>query len=55
MNNNIYKEFLMLTGFEKEEIAEYLPEWIKASKKLGISEEDMNHACQRMATQTLEY
>ncbi len=44
MNNNIYKEFLMLTGFEKEEIAEYLPEWIKASKKLGISEEDMNHA-----------
>ena len=44
MNNNIYKEFLLLTGFEKEEIAEYLPEWIKASKKLGITEADMRHA-----------
>ncbi len=44
MNKNIYEEFLLLTGFEKEEIAAYLPEWIKASKKLGITEEDVRHA-----------
>jgi benzoyl-CoA reductase/2-hydroxyglutaryl-CoA dehydratase subunit BcrC/BadD/HgdB len=44
MKKSIYKEFLRIAGFEKEEINEYLPEWIAASKKLGITEEDMYYA-----------
>ena len=44
MANNTYEDFLRITGFEEEEMAEYLPEWRKASEKLGLTEEDVRFA-----------
>ena len=44
MARDIYVEFLRLTGFEEEEIGEYLPQWRKASEKLGLTEEDIRFA-----------
>jgi hypothetical protein len=46
MANNAYEDFLRLTGFEEEEMAKYLPEWRKASEKLGLTEEDVRFAVQ---------
>ncbi|MBN1832434.1 MAG: 2-hydroxyacyl-CoA dehydratase [Deltaproteobacteria bacterium] len=46
MANNVHEDFLRLTGFEEEEMAEYLPEWRKASEKLGLTEEDVRFAVQ---------
>ena len=47
MAKNIYEEFLRLTGFEEDEIPEYLPEWRKASKKLGLTEDDIKFATEK--------
>ncbi len=44
MTKNVNEDFLRLTGFEEEEMAEYLPEWRKASEKLGLAEEDVRFA-----------
>jgi benzoyl-CoA reductase/2-hydroxyglutaryl-CoA dehydratase subunit BcrC/BadD/HgdB len=44
MQESIYKEFLQLAGFDQEEIATCLPEWIVAAKKLGLTAEDMHYA-----------
>jgi len=44
MAKDIYQEFLRLTGFEEAEIPEYLPEWRKASEKLGLTEDDVRYA-----------
>jgi len=44
MSNNIHEEFLRLTGFEDAEIPEYLPEWRRASQKLGLTENDVEFA-----------
>jgi hypothetical protein len=41
MTPDIYEEFLRLTGFEEEEMSQYLPEWRKASKRLGLTEKDI--------------
>ena len=41
MINEAYEDFLRLTGFEEEEIPRYLPEWRKASEKLGLTEDDI--------------
>ena len=46
MAKNIYEDFLRLTGFEEEEMPEYLPEWRKASERLGLTEEDVRFAVQ---------
>jgi len=44
MANDTYRKFLELTGFEKEEISEYLPQWREASEKLGLNEADIRFA-----------
>ena len=41
MAKDIYEDFLRLTGFEEEEITENLEGWRTASRKLGLTEEDM--------------
>jgi len=41
---NIYEDFLRLTGFEEDEMPEYLPEWRKASEKLRLTEDDVRFA-----------
>lgn len=33
MAKDVYEDFLRLTGFEEEEMPEYLPEWRKASER----------------------
>jgi len=43
MAKNINEDFLRLAGFE-EEMPEYLPEWRKASEKLGLTEDDVEFA-----------
>ena len=47
MLGNIYEEFLRLNGFEGSEMAVYLPEWRKASEKLGLDEEDIRFAVEQ--------
>ncbi|MBN2240059.1 MAG: 2-hydroxyacyl-CoA dehydratase [Dehalococcoidales bacterium] len=44
MANDIYADFLKLTGFEDDEIIEHLEGWRFASQKLGLTEEDMRFA-----------
>lgn len=44
MGKDIYENFLRLTGFEENEMSEYLPEWRKASEKLGLTKEDIRFA-----------
>jgi benzoyl-CoA reductase/2-hydroxyglutaryl-CoA dehydratase subunit BcrC/BadD/HgdB len=44
MAKDISVDFLRLTGFEEDEIGKYLPEWRKASEKLGLTEEDVRFA-----------
>lgn len=44
---NVYEDFLRLTGFEEAEIPKYLPEWKKASAKLGLTEEDVRFATEK--------
>jgi len=44
MANDIYEKFLRLTGFEETELPQYLPEWRKASEKLGLTEDDVKFA-----------
>jgi len=44
MPNDIHEKFLRLTGFKEAEMPEYLPEWRKASEKLGLTEDDVKFA-----------
>jgi benzoyl-CoA reductase/2-hydroxyglutaryl-CoA dehydratase subunit BcrC/BadD/HgdB len=44
MAQDVHEEFLRLTGFEEEEMPEYLPQWRKASEKLGLTEDDISFA-----------
>ena len=44
MPNDIHEKFLRLTGFEEDELPEYLPEWRKTSAKLGLTEDDIKFA-----------
>jgi len=44
MAKDIYEDFLRLTGFEEDEVPQYLPEWRKASEKLGLTEDDIRFA-----------
>jgi benzoyl-CoA reductase/2-hydroxyglutaryl-CoA dehydratase subunit BcrC/BadD/HgdB len=44
MAKNIHEDFLRLTGFEEDEMAEYLPQWRQASEKLGLTEDDVRFA-----------
>jgi len=44
MAKDVYEDFLRLTGFEEDEIPKYLPEWYKASEKLGLTEDDIKFA-----------
>jgi len=44
MTRDIYEDFLRLTGFEEAEMPKYLPEWRKASAKLGLTEDDVRFA-----------
>jgi benzoyl-CoA reductase/2-hydroxyglutaryl-CoA dehydratase subunit BcrC/BadD/HgdB len=43
VTKDVYEEFLRITGFE-DEIPAYLPEWKKASAKLGLTPEDVSYA-----------
>jgi len=47
MTKDIYEDFLRLTGFEEDEMPEYLPEWRRASEKLGLTEEDIKFATEK--------
>jgi benzoyl-CoA reductase/2-hydroxyglutaryl-CoA dehydratase subunit BcrC/BadD/HgdB len=51
VDNKIYNDFLVLAGFENDEIPQILPEWIEASKKLGLSEEDVRFATEQFIPQ----
>jgi benzoyl-CoA reductase/2-hydroxyglutaryl-CoA dehydratase subunit BcrC/BadD/HgdB len=44
---NVYEDFLRLTGFEEAEMPQYLPEWKKASARLGLTEEDVRFATEK--------
>jgi len=44
MAENIHEDFLRLTGFEEEEMPEYLPEWRKACERLSLTEDDVKFA-----------
>ena len=41
---NTYENFLRLMGFEEDEMSKYVPEWRKASEKIGLTEEDIEFA-----------
>jgi len=47
MAKDIYEDFLRLTGFEEDEMSEYLPRWRKASEKLGLTEDDVKFAVEK--------
>ena len=44
MQKGVYKDFLELVAFSADEIPAILPQWIMASQKLGLSEEDIRFA-----------
>jgi benzoyl-CoA reductase/2-hydroxyglutaryl-CoA dehydratase subunit BcrC/BadD/HgdB len=44
MARNVHEDFLRLTGFEEEEMGEYLPQWRQAAERLGLSEDDVRFA-----------
>ena len=44
MGKKIYEDFLRLTGFEEDEMSKYLPQWREASKKVGLTEDDVQFA-----------
>jgi benzoyl-CoA reductase/2-hydroxyglutaryl-CoA dehydratase subunit BcrC/BadD/HgdB len=44
MAKDINEAFLRLTGFEENEIPEYLPRWRQACEKLGLTEDDVRFA-----------
>jgi len=44
MAKDINEAFLRLTGFEENEIPEYLPQWRQACEKLGLTEDDVKFA-----------
>lgn len=44
MAKDIYEDFLRLADFEEDEMPKYLPEWRKASEKLGLTEDDVKFA-----------
>lgn len=44
MPKDRYREFLSLTGFEENEVAEYLPELRQACEKLSLNEDDVRYA-----------
>jgi benzoyl-CoA reductase/2-hydroxyglutaryl-CoA dehydratase subunit BcrC/BadD/HgdB len=44
MAKDINEAFLRLTGFEENEIPEYLPQWRRACKRLGLTEDDVRFA-----------
>ncbi|MBN1188345.1 MAG: 2-hydroxyacyl-CoA dehydratase [Dehalococcoidales bacterium] len=46
-NKSVHERFLRLTGFEEDEIPAYLPQWRTASKKLGLTEEDVKFAVEK--------
>lgn len=54
MGKDIYEEFLRLTGFEEDEMTEYLPEWRKASAKLGLTEDDVRFATEKRIPEHFE-
>ena len=47
MAKDVYEDFLRLTGFEEDEMSEYLPEWRKASEKLGLTRDDITFATKK--------
>jgi benzoyl-CoA reductase/2-hydroxyglutaryl-CoA dehydratase subunit BcrC/BadD/HgdB len=47
MAKDIYEDFLRLTGFEEDEMSEYLPQWRKASERLGLNENDIKFAVEK--------
>ena len=44
MAKDIYEDFLRLAGFEENEIPQNLPEWHRASAKIGLTESDIRFA-----------
>ena len=44
MGSTIYEEFLDLVAIEGEERQKLLPDWIRACKVMGFSEEDVRYA-----------
>jgi len=54
MANDIHEKFLRLTGFEEDEMPEYLPEWRKASERLRLTEEDVKFATEEWIPEHFE-
>jgi benzoyl-CoA reductase/2-hydroxyglutaryl-CoA dehydratase subunit BcrC/BadD/HgdB len=52
--DDAYRKYLQLANFEKDEIAGYLPEWRKASKKLGLTLADMKFATEHWIPENFE-
>jgi len=44
MNRELHSDLLRLTGFEEDEIPEFLPGWLVACEKLGLTDEDVRFA-----------
>jgi len=44
MSKNIHEDFLRLLGWEGEELAHFLPEWIYAARFLRLSDKDVENA-----------
>lgn len=44
LNKEINIELLKLTGFTEEEIPEFLPEWLKATEIIGMTDENIRYA-----------
>jgi len=44
MAKDIYHEFLKITGFEDNQIPEFLPQWRQACEKLRLTDDDVRYA-----------
>ena len=47
MNNSAHVKFLEMLGWEGEELQEFLPEWLRAAKLLGLSDRDVAFAVEK--------
>ena len=47
MAKDVHEAFLRLTGFEEEEMPQYLPEWRGACERLGLTEDDVKLATEK--------
>jgi hypothetical protein len=49
--STVYENFLRLTGFQDDEISQYVPVWRRASEILGLTEDDVRFATEEWIPQ----